>query len=480
MTSGTEVVLAAPAKSAMAIGYWVAPTPEMSTRSCAWAAGAAATASARPRPAEAARRQRRPMKPEAVNTVMVTISLVVHAVVHVNIRRILAARRFREGRAGQDPLVDGIVETGIARGSGQIDSLDLAIGTQTGPEAGRGIGRTIAGRHVVDHAGLDAGAHLGGVAVVAAAPALVAVGVAAGDAGRFQGVAAHGGLQGLALGFGLFGGLFLCGFFLGRLLGRCLFGGGFFSGSLFSGRFLGSGFLGSGLRGLFFLRLFLFGLFPGRLLGGGFFLGGLLGSGLFSRCFLRLFPFSLLLGRLLARRLFCGFFLGFFLGGLFGQAAFHFLARLAFLGQGDLGLGLRLGGRGGLRLCFGGHLGLPCSFGLGRLFGGQAGGVVGPGLGFRLRLGFRRGMACRSRFGLWLVGLLLRRCGVGHRALGPELDLDGTRIVRCGGETHHHQQDQQPMGSQRDDQAAPVVAYAGRGVVVGTGVEETVEQIHGS
>src|SRR5574337_1067342 len=110
MTSWVDVPPAAPAKSAMAIGYCVAPTPEISTRNWACADVAAATASAMPRPAAAVRRQRRPMRPESVNTVMVTISLVVHAVIHVNIRWIPAAWRFGEGRACQDALAHGIVE----------------------------------------------------------------------------------------------------------------------------------------------------------------------------------------------------------------------------------------------------------------------------------------------------------------------------------------------------------------------------------
>src|SRR5690606_18645794 len=53
MISATLLPCASPLKSAMAIGYWVAPTPEMSTRSCACAGDAAnATAAASMAPAQ--------------------------------------------------------------------------------------------------------------------------------------------------------------------------------------------------------------------------------------------------------------------------------------------------------------------------------------------------------------------------------------------------------------------------------------------
>src|SRR5690606_12982399 len=137
------------------------------------------------------------------------------------------------------------------------------------------IGRTGARGHGVGHARLDAGAHLGRIAVVAPAASLVAIGRPTGDPSRTEHVVAES-LAQLALALGrraFLGGSLLGGGLAGGFLFGFLLGGRFFGGSLARGLFLGL-FLRGGFLGCGFLRG---GLFSGRLLGSCLFRSRLLG-----------------------------------------------------------------------------------------------------------------------------------------------------------------------------------------------------------
>src|SRR5690606_7946345 len=99
----------------MAIGYWVAPTPEMSTRSCAWAAPAASRLKASSSPNRPARHERCMVLITGMTVVMSAgLLFVIHLVIHVGVRAILARRWIGEWVAGPDPGVDGSIECGVA------------------------------------------------------------------------------------------------------------------------------------------------------------------------------------------------------------------------------------------------------------------------------------------------------------------------------------------------------------------------------